>query len=953
MSSKKHPAMLYEILALENFNLEQEQVAYCKILAYGGCFDKPELSNTISRKTFEVLVEPAVKAKAIWQATSLSQKNTSFCGNIITDSEAINLLNTEFPSLEEGFFWLSTVKDIHLLRKEFYDEGVGQQKEQVGINTQRWLRPEKTENGISELYHCAKTLHLVDTIPWPNTSVKHLVFICSLEQFIIERIKFIAESYADPCEYFYVLTGPRGLFNFEKALPALLAEWFDKPDEEYKIQAVLEQCTENSPLQWTRDLSGLKKAIMQAMGVDKWPTNSESYYYKDKAIYDSAAVESGRQLLDCEGGPWPVTLDLVHYYLNKLLAPKLDVSKIKIIPVIAKGKKGRLARNDDTVEAWYHSFGKDLLVHGEKPLFIACNSMHTIPFVMQNLWNTSYYQDAITSHEIREKINEYSNNATQGKTTSFSKITSQILIAGPGAKTFNLDWMFDSLAKLSFAMRASIKLIIEEKLIEEEEQSIQISSMQKMILYNTIHPIKLIRSTIDLANVYYLRQDFVKISGLFNFAINVAKKIQKNDIIPMLQDLKDATLVNILTFIRASQQRLKGAVPQKDTDLSVLRVIYDKNLHKLADIRQKLLQEFSSINADDNLKIKLLYDHCYQLMSEFFVSLIEESYIFVGKPQEQLAFIYFGSYSRKQATPFSDVEFGIVSESDDITHPKELTKFLLLMIINLGETVLSSLGISAYNSNGNKVSLNGHLYDNYTPDGYSFDQNIAQSCKSPLGKKVDGNVIYRLIGTPSTLSSLFCSDAGYKVDPYLPQIGMLSEFAYGATTLYQEFQTQMAANYRSSYYGLSLLERDIEKYLPSLNAAVQVFNHKKYFYRPLSVLIDNIYTCYNPSNNCDTPQKINKLYTYKALNLLQTATLQKALIFSMYLRFKLHYKYDEQKVDLFSDAPEFKQVNIVRHNLSGLFGFFSKKVNKFKISRLSQEHQLAEDVIENNKLIHL
>jgi predicted nucleotidyltransferase len=526
----------------------------------------------------------------------------------------------------------------------------------------------------------------------------------------------------------------------------------------------------------------------------------------------------------------------------------------------------------------------------------------------------NYLQKTVSNEVLQEKTTRFICATTKEDLLSLFEIKNEILVAG--------------------------------RMITDKTQMQDALHIKRMILYHTLDPIKLVNSTIDLAIFYFIKDNYIKTAGLFNFAINVLSKITEDDIFSIIENLKKCSLKNILAFISAARNKISPSTSSSDVNLTLLKEINSKNLNQLESIRALLLKEFNGINENNIEQIKNIYENCFKLMRQFLISLIEESMDLIGKCCQKLAFIYFGSHSRKQATPYSDIEFGIISETDDILYPKELTKLILLWVINLGETVLSSLGISAYDLDGKKVTFNGYLYDTHTRDGYSFDQYVPQACKTPLGKKVDGKLIYRLIGTPSTLAASFSSSSTYQVDPYLPQIGMLSAFVYGDRPLYSAFQRQLADVRCSPYYGLSLVDRDIEKYLPILTKTITKITHKNAFYRPF-VLLDDLYTCYTPIKNCDFVKKINKLYDFNVIDAYQKQIFLQILLLTMFLRFKLHYKYNEQKVDILSTGPSsvFTLVQKIRGELSKQFGFFKSKLDKASSISLLKEATLANKAL--------
>tara|TARA_Y100001968_G_C19408484_1_gene745034 strand:- start:82 stop:1515 length:1434 start_codon:yes stop_codon:yes gene_type:complete len=453
---------------------------------------------------------------------------------VLTHREIDDLLNFRFASLTQGFDRLSWVKDKYLLRKEFHVEGISLDKEQRGINTKHWQEKAYPLNKLVggdkhdvrlQLYLCARQLGLIDEKPWPeNVIINKVVLWFALEKFLVKRIEFIAHHANQPVLELHVLTSPRGVFNFEQALPALLAGpiWFNCPDKTHLIKKVLEQHQDAwDSLQWTMNLSALKKEIMHALGVSTWPRAAFSYYYQDKAVYDAVAHKAQRAPLDCEGGAWPVALDLVAYYFHLFTQGKSFFVATKLIPVVACGQGMNLTKSDDLLDAWYYEHGKKPLQNGEKIVFITCNTMHALTFVKQNIWNTFYLQEAFIQQTIFEKIRFFN----EQHLLSLSEIGSDVLIAGPASNDFSITIAFDMLAKRSFHLRSKITYYIQLFAIKHSHETPDVMGMQRMILYNQKAHFALINASIELAVFYFLAEKFIKTAGLFNFVLNVLHKL--------------------------------------------------------------------------------------------------------------------------------------------------------------------------------------------------------------------------------------------------------------------------------------------------------------------------------------------------------------------------------------------------------------------------------------------
>lgn len=784
---------LQDVFHFLGYRQEEEHLAFIKYLASLNCFAKPAILESEEKSIsigYQRRKELAIRAVAIWEKSRSNKYYSTKSDELLSDVDARKFLHIQFSTLEEGFTWLSNITDVYFLRDEFFEEGIGIQNELLAINTARWVTSNKKSideikslNRLDvQLYDCARLLHLVNEIPWPiDRDIKNVVIIGSLEKFVSERFAFLKGFKGN----LYFLTGPRGLFNHEPSLALILAEWFNLPDRVKDIQKVLDRHLHSrDPMQWTINLSGLKREILKELGVAVWPKAPQSYYYHHKELYDEAARIAGREMLDCEGGPWPVAMDMAALYFKKrVMTEPSAFGDIRLVPVVALGKGNRLATMNDTIEAWYLQYGKEILSKGDTPVFVTCNTMHTIPFAVNNIIYKTSYQDAKIKYEMLRTLNGFIN-----KTEMKVPDCPGVLMVGPAAKEFSPQLARDSIAKLLFTKRANLKKLISEyELSEEKYHNRKEIYAKKMILYHQYQDYLLLASaTINLSYLYYTARDYIKTGGLFNFAVNVLNKKNDSDLEPMINALIECTLSNLQDCAHNALARINRK--SYSIDMNLLRKYNNENKLKLIEIRKTIYNKLIHIHSEDALKIQFIYKLCFKWMRNYYIRLIDQSIFLLGKSNGPVAFSYLGSYSRRQMTPFSDVEsFMIVDKNEDVEYSKELTKLILLKVLNLGETILSSLGIRIHDYNNKEVNLK-LIYDTYTIDGFSFDQNVDQACKTPLGKKRNGNVMYRLIGTPESLVARFSSVQGCELDYYLPQLFALSKYMYGDKGLYNKYK---------------------------------------------------------------------------------------------------------------------------------------------------------------------
>ena len=128
----------------------------------------------------------------------------------------------------------------------------------------------------------------------------------------------------------------------------------------------------------------------------------------------------------------------------------------------------------------------------------------------------------------------------------------------------------------------------------------------------------------------------------------------------------------------------------------------------------------------------------------------------LGKAPCDYAIIALGSVARMEATPYSDLEFAILysdpTVGDKIRYFRELTLFLHLKVINLGETIVPALEIEELN-NFQSEHNDSWFYDSETPQGISLHGATPWASKTPLGRgKTKNKPALELIRTPEEMA---------------------------------------------------------------------------------------------------------------------------------------------------------------------------------------------------------
>lgn len=377
---------LREVFSSLNFNEASQHVAFVKLLAYRNCFEIEGQEN-----------------------------------RLISEEEAVPFLEKEFDTLEDGVKWLKDVTQKKWLRATFQKEGIGKAIDPT-FNLERWSILEQSVSSAEEeeFLNIFKVLNVIDAVEWPKLTIEHVVIHGGLENIAKERISFL-DSFSGNL---YYMTNPRGLFNNEASLADILAEkWFEKSELKEAIQTVLNKNmdTRSSNKHWLKDLSGLKKDILSAIGEEQWPLD-KGWYYKNPLPFNQAAEAESRESL----AGWPTAMDLVEYLFEQEKLKKPGAFEyVNLIPIYSV-RSGRVANTEDNIEDFYNSFAKDFPVN--TPIVFVSNNSLGLHYIL--------FQDIIAK-EVLKRLDAK---------------PLQIITVGPAANKVNLSAVTDVFAKIFYTL---------------------------------------------------------------------------------------------------------------------------------------------------------------------------------------------------------------------------------------------------------------------------------------------------------------------------------------------------------------------------------------------------------------------------------------------------------------------------------------------------------------------
>jgi hypothetical protein len=461
----------------------------------------------------------------------------------------------------------------------------------------------------------------------------------------------------------------------------------------------------------------------------------------------------------------------------------------------------------------------------------------------------------------------------------------------------------------------------------------------------------------ELGNIYLMKRksgdDFTKATALYNAALARCTSTEdelKKHLISRIKEAERQFLISILPegspidFPDYENDIKHKDVLEKirDSCKEVIRQVdfeCDPGVMPL-DEEQRVVLEKRRTNL-----ISTLFRQISKDMIGFMQMLIEECTSVLGNAPCRFAVIGLGSLARNEMTPYSDMEFAILLEDgaeteSNLVYFRNITRYLHLKVLNLGETILPSMGITSLNDFYSGDPARMWFFDD-GPKGFSFDGAMPWASKYPLGRKeTETKEALELIKTPDEMASLQSEQLAIKEGYHLADVLATSVFITGDEELVKLYNVKVKEKLQDpsdqdmwtngskrGFESLDELFKDFSFKNFQWSEAGKIFNVKKELYRFPSLVLNSLTFYYNHLDSRNTWDVVDEMQKKQLITEDEAHNLNFILATASELRIRSYLGKDEQREKLTGLLSDFVELDLPE-SVAGKAGVSAVDVEK-------------------------
>ena len=362
-------------------------------------------------------------------------------------------------------------------------------------------------------------------------------------------------------------------------------------------------------------------------------------------------------------------------------------------------------------------------------------------------------------------------------------------------------------------------------------------------------------------------------------------KDQSADLIKKGQEVK----ASITELRKEVNVFLKAQLPK------ISKHFANQELQKLILQKTSAIQQINKTIADKYLSIMADISHyCENVM---------------GKPPCEYAIVGMGSLAQEEITPYSDFEH-IILLFDDVNYKSHLEYFrwfsviFHIIIINVQESIIASFNVESLN--GIDSSLGDWFYDDFTPQGVSFDGMMPHACKFPLGRQQhtkNKQFTTELIKPVCEMLEYLSSETNLKNGYHLADILTKTCFVHGNQSIFERFRdgTKNYLDKRTETDTINDIQQQVKKDLNKFSTRFRLrnlksqttINIKQFVYRSTTLFVSALSSIYKiTSNSCFAI--INQMVEQKKITQAGAEKLKFAIAIACEMRLRVYMESKSQ-----------------------------------------------------------